>query len=544
MNKGLILFFSLMVFAVVSSIANDFNQSRGANLLIITEDRFYNTLHEFAQWKHKKGYLTKIVKLSEIGDRKPELIRDYINNAYYGWEIIPEYILLVGDINYLPPYPHPNVGASDNPYGDVNGDTLLEMCVGRLPARTKRQLQSMIAKILRYERRVDLTDTMFYKRALTIRQDPGPYHNAGVNFVRAMILNNSDFVQVDTLYNPAHNHNDVRDSLKQGRSYLFYTGHGAGTHWPEPFKVCPYLNNKNKTPIILSWSCQTVLQPRYLGQKWLKAGNVRNPRGAVAYLGTTTSGLYARYRNFVGRNFFRAIFQNKVINIGQALKQGLDSLWQFTPDSFGHILYSEWNLLGDPTMSLWTGVPKPMIIQHDTIINASPQTFTVMVRNEQGEPIVNAWVCISAADDDNFYYLDKTDSFGNVSFLIEPSNIDSIWITVTSQNYLAYEKSCRVSNTKEMKTRNSSQLSNQMARDPDLIIYPNPAKSVLYVKTELPLQEVKILDLSGNVIKIQKLKSSNVFNIRLDVNEIKAGVYFVNIKTESNNLIRRLIVLK
>jgi len=414
----------------------------GARYLIITRDNFYQTVQPLAQWKNKKGVMTKVVKLSEIGGNNPEAIKSYISDVYHRWNPKPEYILLVGDINYIKPYPHPNCGPTDNYYADVNNDTLLELSIGRLPARSTSQLRSMINKILTYERTPFLTDTLWYRKAVTVRQDPGPYHNAGVHFVRSMILENSNFIQVDTLWVPTNDRRDLKDTLAQGRSYYLYTGHGGGANWVSPFNLSLPVQNGRKFPIIFSWSCQTVLQRNYLGQKWLKSGTERLPKGAVAYIGTTTSGLYARYRNFVGRNFFRAIFQYKTLTLGKALKQGLDSLWAYTPDNFGHTLYNEWNILGDPELNLWTAVPKPMTVSYESILPMGQQTFSLLVRNNNGQVIPDASICLMMPSDTSFYYHGYTDKYGVATFNINAKSQDSICVTVTAQNYIPFEGNC------------------------------------------------------------------------------------------------------
>ncbi|MBS4015033.1 MAG: T9SS type A sorting domain-containing protein [Candidatus Latescibacteria bacterium] len=503
--------------------------------MIITLDRYYSTIQSFAQWKHKKGISTKVVKISEIGGNEPEVIKDFIASAYCLWEIIPEYVLIVGDVKQIKPYPHPVVGSTDNPYADVNNDTVLELQIGRLPCRNRRQLRAMIAKIFNYERTPYLGDTMFYKKAATIRQDPGPFHNAGVNFTRNMILDNSDFISVDTFVKPAHNRYDVHDSLKAGRSYLLYTGHGLGTQWADPFKVNPYVNNRNKTPVIFSWSCRTVLEQNYLGQKWLKSGGIRRPKGAVAFIGATSSGLYARYRNYVARNFFRAIFQDKALTIGSALKQGLDSLWTFTPDSFGRVLYSEFNLLGDPSLNLWTTVPKPMTIHHDTMISSSPQIFNVNVTNQDGKEIAHALVCLSTLDGSDFYHTGYTDSAGQIRFAINPSGYDRILITVTAQNYRPYENKCVVVTRKEQ-----SGQSEAIADLNYFTIYPNPAKSYITVHLPHTVNCIKIYDATGKLVKVINRLGNPT--LRISLSGINPGIYFIT--DEGKTRIERLTVIK
>jgi hypothetical protein len=541
--QQLLVMFALLL--SVNSYAQSFiaptKQEHGAEYLIITHDRYHEIIRPFVQWKYKKGISTKVVRLSEIGENKPELIKDYISNAYYKWKIVPVYVLIVGDIREIKPYPHPVIGSSDNPYADVDNDTIQELQIGRLPCQNKRQLKSMLAKIFNYERTPSLTDTMFYKKATTIRQDPGPYHNAGVNFVRAMILCFSDFSSVDTFVNPAHNHNDVRDSLQVGRGYIFYTGHSAATNWPEPFKVNPYINNKKKTPVIFSWSCRTVLQQNYIGQKWLKSGSMRNPKGGVAFVGTTSSGLYARYRNFVARNFFRAIFADKVLNIGSALKQGLDSLWTYSPDSFGRVLYSEFNLLGDPSMNLWTSVPRTFQVRCDTVISSGPQTFNVSVTSPDGKQVETALVCLSAAVGDDFYYTGYTDNNGLISFEIDPTGYDSIWMTITAQNFIPYEKKFLITG-KQTQIAQAQTVSNPGC----FTIYPNPAKSYINIKYQKSNiknknKKLKIYNVAGKIIK--RLEGLRVDELSISLDGISPGIYFVNLESEKKKETQRLIII-
>jgi hypothetical protein len=76
-------------------------QEAGARYLIITHDNFYNAIQPLAQWKHRKGMRTKVVKLSQIGSSTSQ-IKNYIESAYDTWQIPPEFLLLVGAPNYLP----------------------------------------------------------------------------------------------------------------------------------------------------------------------------------------------------------------------------------------------------------------------------------------------------------------------------------------------------------------------------------------------------------------------------------------------------------
>ncbi|MEO0084075.1 MAG: C25 family cysteine peptidase, partial [candidate division WOR-3 bacterium] len=59
----------------------------GAKYLIITHDNFYEAILPLAQWKHKKGVPTKVVKLSDLNATPESIarIKNYIVNAYNTW---------------------------------------------------------------------------------------------------------------------------------------------------------------------------------------------------------------------------------------------------------------------------------------------------------------------------------------------------------------------------------------------------------------------------------------------------------------------------
>ena len=62
---------------ILGCLAFSFAQEVGAKYLVITHDNFYDAILPFAQWKHKKGMVTKVVKLSETGSDSSQ-IRNYI----------------------------------------------------------------------------------------------------------------------------------------------------------------------------------------------------------------------------------------------------------------------------------------------------------------------------------------------------------------------------------------------------------------------------------------------------------------------------------
>ncbi len=54
-------------------------------------------------------------------------------------------------------------------------------------------------------------------------------------------------------------------------------------------------------------------------------------------------------------------------------------------------------------------------------------------------------------------------------------------------------------------------------------IYPNPVRDILFVKCELPVLQVKILNLTGKVVLQQKFQQQ--LNFKLDIQHLPAGIY-------------------
>ncbi|MCK4251377.1 hypothetical protein KAX97_08005, partial [candidate division WOR-3 bacterium] len=132
------------------SYAICFAQETGARYLIITHDNFYDAIQPLADWKHKKGMRTKVVKLSETGSSASQ-IKDYIEDAYNNWQIPPEFLLLVGAPNYLPLPQISNI-YTDNYYTNMDADIYNEILSGRLTVHNTTETQTVVNKILLYER--------------------------------------------------------------------------------------------------------------------------------------------------------------------------------------------------------------------------------------------------------------------------------------------------------------------------------------------------------------------------------------------------------
>ncbi|MBE6337399.1 MAG: T9SS type A sorting domain-containing protein [Lentimicrobiaceae bacterium] len=75
-------------------------------------------------------------------------------------------------------------------------------------------------------------------------------------------------------------------------------------------------------------------------------------------------------------------------------------------------------------------------------------------------------------------------------------------------------------------------------------IYPNPASDILTIATEASVEEIAIYDVYGRLCcrdasNASTSNSMDTFNV--SVQDLETGVYFVNIKTENGNIVKRFV---
>ena len=426
------LIFGFLAFSVFA-----FGQEVGAKYLIITHDNYYDAILPLAQWKHKKGMRTKVVKLSETGSSSTE-IRNYILSAYNTWQVRPEFLLLVGAPNYLP-FPQVSGTYSDNYYTNMDGDIYNEILSGRLTVHSTTEAQTVVAKMLRYERTPDETDSLWFRKScLIVNQDYDPddtlYWNDFRYFANYMVSNG--YVQIDTLSDLyGHTSTDVINRTNQGRDFVVYRGSGTN-NWYTPFGVNPdQLANGNKLPIVVSATCNTLGtgSTSAAAERWFLTGTPTTVRGASGYFATSTSNSSIAYlRSAVSRGFFDGVFQYHYRTFGQACEQGRLRVYQQYPSSGGLGEYYGFTTVGDPEMNIWTATPKPITVAHDSSIYAGiDETLQVSVQY-LGAPVESALVCLHY--DTLVYLTANTDAAGNASFTLNVPIPGMMDLTVTGRN--------------------------------------------------------------------------------------------------------------
>jgi hypothetical protein len=410
----------------------------GARYLVFCADSFAPIIEPLVEWKTKKGMPARVVRVPADVANSPDSIRTFVRNAWNNWPVRPEFVLLVGDPRRIRSYSN----SDDNYFGDVTGNYLIEVPVGRLPVETARECSTLVNKCLAYERPAEEQDTAWYLRGTTVvgENSPDQWHRPDCRFARQLWVE-AGFTLAESLDAASgHRSVDVTNAVNNGRSFLGYRGDGTG-EWGRFGGINPNTwTNGYMMPVTVAGTCMTItLTPgeHMYGDRFIRAGTPQGLGGVISYFGTTETG-HSRYRSECFKGFFNALFREGEFRLGRAALRGrawIDSVYHSQSN------YREWNLLGDPELNVFTGVPWRATVLYDSIVQMRVQTCTLTVLRNTS-PVPGVLVCYRK--DSTVYAWAETDSAGRAPIPLDPRELGLIDVTVTGKGMRPFEGTCRI----------------------------------------------------------------------------------------------------
>jgi len=388
--------------SIVEDTSSDLRDgSSGADYIVITHPSFSDAVAALASHRAAQGLRVKVVDVMDVYDEfnygvfHPRAIRDFLEYAYANWVApAPSYVLLVGDgnwdfkdhlgrgePNYVPPYliyAEEGIGetSADNRYACVSGDDVLpDMHIGRLPAQTVTQVNSMVDKILKYEN--DLPQGSWRQEVLFLADDPDdPEDPESANHFWSLaddIADNHlpppDLYVAEKVYygvSPYLTRDSVRDALfdafQAGRLFINYVGHGATFSWggypPGPFLTrgdVAALPTSDRTPILMAMACMEgyFIYPSPPEEDWscLAESLIRaQGKASVANWSPGSIGL-ASDQHYLHAGFYDAVFRDYVYELGAATDLGKLNLYQHAAEDHRELI-DTYAILGDPALRL------------------------------------------------------------------------------------------------------------------------------------------------------------------------------------------------
>ncbi|MEA1886728.1 MAG: C25 family cysteine peptidase, partial [Bacteroidota bacterium] len=438
-----------------------------AGMVIVSDSSLKDQLQPLVKWKTKKGFRVIELYIGENGLEKDfRDIKDTLNYIYNNGSQenpAPTYLLLAGDLNYIPASEGTNY-LTDMYYAEFDGneDFIPDMFTGRLPASDTSQLKAIVRKIIQYENYL-FGDTIshFTKAVAAAGFDDGHevFMNGQVNYAGGYFDQNPYATEA---YIFKHETNDsirnVRyDSLKalmnDGVGYINYTGHGNATSWLDTqidYAFAENMTNESRYPVVISNACLTA---KYDDNNCIGSSMVRAvDKGALAFIGSTNDSYWTE-------DFYWSIGVGPLVDNPTYSKTGLgfyDRLFHLNGEkpsewytTTGQIMYagnlavssstSSWKqyywetyaLLGDPSISPYIGRPESISV---TIPDSLPPTLKNLNLN------TSAFTYVGLSHFDTLWDACHATPSGSVYLDIPSAEKDSCLLIVSRQNAIPFIK--------------------------------------------------------------------------------------------------------
>ena len=428
--------------------------------VILSDSIFKEQLQPFIDWKTKKGF--KVIEAytdqPEVGNTT-ESIKSYLQSIYDSGtpdDPPPTFLLIVGDIGLIPSFEGTTGNSNhitDLYYCEYTGDYLPELFYGRFSANNIEELQAQIDKTLEYEQFL-MPDPSFLNKVVLIAgmdSEFGQVHGNGqINYETSYYFNSEHSIDTLTyLYPESGSYADeIKQNISDGVAFVNYTAHGSSNGWLNPsFKITDIseLENDGKYPLLIGNACSTGEFQNYecFGEALLRAEN----KGAIGYIGATgvthwdpdfywSVGLgeiseHPTYEATGLGMYDRAFHDNAEIYSDWFISQGQmifgGNLAVSQSGIYDEYYWEVYNLLGDPSLSIYFSNPEPLTAFYDSVMPLGTQQYTV---------ITEPYAYVGISKDGVLHGAATSNSFGEAKVSLIPINTTGyVDIVITNQNF-------------------------------------------------------------------------------------------------------------
>ena len=409
-------------------------------------------LQVLIDWKKEKGFEVNTFSTSEIGSSLNE-IKQAIQNAYDTWNNPPDFVCLVGDAggSFSIPTDHLDGGyyggEGDHFYSLLDGnDILADVFLGRLSFNSLFELQTIVSKIVNYEKNPYTSNSDWFQKALLVGDptDSGPSTITTNIYIKEMMQESVPYFQYDEVYQAPWSP-QISEALNEGVSYFHYRGFANMSGWFNDHTED--LVNGFMLPAVTHITCITgdfEGTNDCRSEAFLKAGTPSAPKGAIAAVGTATGNTHTCFNNIVSAGIFTGIFHDQIYNMGGALVRGKLALYENYPGNpANHVAqFSYWNnLMGDPGLDLWTNVPQNLHVTYPESIPIGTNSIEIRVSDDSGFPVDQVWLTLYH---ENVVVRAFTNEDGVAYLPIKEEVSELVKLTASKHNYIPYQDNINI----------------------------------------------------------------------------------------------------
>jgi len=449
--------------ANADEVLTDYIPQRGGYLIISAYSCTFSAA-ELAEWKHRKGYDVEVISTSDIGSNPTYAqIKNAIQSAYNNSDPKIEYVVIIGDMDGTLGYKVAtntySGDATDYPYSMLEGsDYEADVVISRISVRDMNDLNTIMAKTIRYEQHPFMDEPGFWRRGLSVA---GPHGSTSprlmAEWVRLTMLDHGYDVADTVISNTSDSYytNRITSLINDGVSLVTYRGWGGSSGWSYPSwhtSNIGSLSNGWKIGVMFSIVCNTgdFGSTECFNEAWIRAGSQTTPKGGVGAFGPTNFWTHTRWNNAMVMGITSALLEQDIYHLGAILIAG--KLHQH--ESYPHVpgyhgwqwYYHIYNSLGDPELSVRTDTPKAMAATYNTGIPVGTNFLDLHVDAEAGGPLAGAYVCLvkGRGDNEEIFVGGWTDESGNINFEFNTTTADTMFVTISYRNYIPHQGVCLV----------------------------------------------------------------------------------------------------
>lgn len=356
-------------------------------MLVVCPGNLHEAIKPLITWKNQKGIITTTFitdSISNANDIK-QLVIDHFHKHQ------TSYLLLVGNSTQIPQLHY--YGPSDNAYGFIDGDDAYpEVMVGRMPGYSPRDISSQVRKTIEYEQGLYFGDWLS-KYILVASDknmgDDGEYDYQHIQKIRDSLLH-IGFTEGDELYDGSHGGQDadgnptaqmLLHSINKGRGIFLYAGHSDEKKlYTSGFGAneVALLKNNSMTPIAIMAGCKVgaLSSDTSLAELLLRAQNQQGPTGMVAMLASTIDQWWNPPLAAQDEIIKQLSDTNANHQLGAIVGKSFAYI-NSAYNSIGEETSSTWSIFGDPSLQLFTHIPRKNSLQFNKKITIGQDSIEV-----------------------------------------------------------------------------------------------------------------------------------------------------------------------
>lgn len=529
-------------------ILNYDNSARSSNqetpkLLIIVHDSLYSSAVPFAEWKTLKGYQTEMLKISELGlgmNPNAVQIKSFLATRYNSPQK-SDYILFIGDVTGPSPIAWHTVGLdkTDHPYACLNGtDVFPDVMVGRISVQTRATLDTVVAKLIQYEKTPFVNDQAWYKRAIVIHSNDGMDPLNG-QIMKRVFENEGGFTNVQ-LINNSNSQAQITNYLNQTSSWVWFIGHGYETGWGDPVWEQSNMVNLNyglRLPQVISIACNNAdldfsTTTNCFGETFMNRGK----QNSVSNICAATEATPFYTSDTIGKYMVYGYFRENIRDFGSMMNYGKIKAHQyFNGNSTVLVTINQFMVVGDPTQSTYSAAPQQVMLTNS--VNGNMRIISVRTAADNAF-VGNAMIGISK--NGVLKVSGYTDSLGSFTFDQTEIAGQLVKIVVSGTNLYPYVSDLMTGVSSNIEIPKSYDLSQN---------YPNPFNPSTTIKFAIPqssLVTLKVYNILGKEVASLVNENMSAGNYEVDFNAaaLSSGSYFYRITAGDFTSVKKMLLVK